>query len=205
MTSSYLRTEQRVNSRGANILGEEEARLIFNHRPETVAALPASLVYPGFGRFIDGLKPGAVSLTKEDYEAAATLCSVGHRLFVDQGARGDALNKVLSDYLGKTIRQTEVEACKQHLFVITSCRILLEDGSGLARAQESILCYSFRNKERHLVLCSCLSAIHLIWFFTQLEQRSLSRLVHFPNRSCVAGISACRCGPHFHWIRCLFG
>lgn len=114
MTSSYLRIEQRVDSYDSNVSMKEHLRLFYNHRPRTVAALPASLAYPGFGRFIDGLESDAVQLTREDYAAAGDLCRVGHCLFKTVDDHRDALNQVLSRYLGKTIEPVELEAREYH-------------------------------------------------------------------------------------------
>lgn len=117
MTPSFLRSEQRVDSAGNDIPGEEELRLWYNQRPYTPAALPASLAYEGFGRFIDGLKPGAVVLVQEDYNAAAELCRVGHRMFVNEDQRRDAVNAVLSKYIGTAIKPLDLKARKWFLTV----------------------------------------------------------------------------------------
>jgi hypothetical protein len=110
LTGSYLRTEQRVDSSGADIFGEEDMRLFYNHRSLTAAALPASLAYPGFGRFLDGLRSEAVRPVREDYEAASALCNVGRRLFLEEDNRRDAINGVLSRYLKKSIKPLGLEA-----------------------------------------------------------------------------------------------
>ncbi|GAQ92666.1 hypothetical protein KFL_010880010 [Klebsormidium nitens] len=110
MSESYLRNEQRVDSTGANIPGEENARLLYNHRPFTAAALPASLAYPGFGRFLDGLKSKNVRPGREDYEAAAALCNAGHQLFLKEDKRRDAINAILSEFLEKLIEPVNLEA-----------------------------------------------------------------------------------------------